>query len=124
MSNWRRWVRPGLAATIVLTLLAWLFGSGAVERDLAARVADGLAADGQDWATVEVSGRSVRIGGTAPSPELQERAVALAAAVDGVRAAANVSGLLPVASPYVWSARRDGQVVTLAGNVPSEATRH
>ena len=124
MSNWRRWVRPGLAATIILTVLAWLFGSGAVERDIAARVADGLAADGQDWATVAVAGRSVWIGGTAPSPELQERAVALVSAVDGVRTATNVSDLLAVAAPYVWSARREGQVVTLAGNVPSEAARN
>ena len=124
MSNWRRWVRPGLAATVVLALLAFFIRSGAVERDLAARVADGLAADGQDWAAVTVSGRIVRIGGTAPSPELQERAVAVASAVRGVRAAANTSDLLAVASPYVWSAKRTGQVVTLSGNVPSEATRN
>ena len=124
MSNWRRWVRPGLAATVVLTLLAFFVRSGAVERDLAGRVAERLAADGQDWATVEVAGRNVRIGGTAPSPELQDRAVEVASAVDGVRTAANASGLLAVASPYVWSARKAGKVVTLSGNVPSEATRN
>ena len=124
MSNWRRWVRPGLAATVVLTLLAFFVRSGAVERDLAGRVAERLAADGQDWATVDVAGRNVRIGGTAPSPELQDRAVEVASAVDGVRTAANASGLLAVASPYVWSARKAGKVVTLSGNVPSEATRN
>ncbi|KAB2866870.1 MAG: BON domain-containing protein, partial [Bauldia sp.] len=90
----------------------------------AGRVAERLAADGQDWATVEVAGRNVRIGGTAPSPELQDRAVEVASAVDGVRTAANASGLLAVASPYVWSARKAGKVVTLSGNVPSEATRN
>ncbi len=124
MSNWRRWVRPGLAATIVLAVLAVVLRTGAVERDLAAKVSERLLAGGYDWATVTVSGRSVEIGGVAPTPEVQEEALATSAAVGGVASVTNNSGLLPVASPYEWSARRSGRKVTLLGSVPSEATRN
>ena len=124
MSNWRRWVRPGLAATIVLAFFAVLLRSGAVERDIAARVSDRLNADGFDWARVMVFGRGVEIDGVAPTPELQKEAVASASAVAGVASVVNRSGLLPVASPYVWSAKRTGRTVTLDGNVPSEANRN
>ncbi len=124
MSNWRRWVRPGLATTVALALLAVLLRAGAVESDLTARVSDRLSADGYDWASAKVSGRSVEIDGVAPTPELQSEAMAAAASVSGVAAVVNKSGLLPVASPYVWSARRSGRTVTLRGHFPSEATRN
>lgn len=124
MSNWRRWVRPGLAATILLAVLAVLLRTGAVERELAARVSGRLVADGYDWATVEVSGRNVVIGGVAPTPEVQEEALLASAAIGGVASVTNESGLLPIASPYEWSARRLGRKVTLLGSVPSEATRN
>jgi len=124
MSNWRRWVRPGLAATIVLAFFAVLLRSGAVERDISARVAERLNADGFDWAHIVVSGRGVEIDGVAPAPELQKEAVASAAAVPGVASVVDRSGLLPVASPYVWSARRTGSTVRLGGSVPSEANRN
>ncbi len=43
--------------------------------------------------------------------------------VVGVRAVADASALLPLASPFVWSARRDGRSVALSGSVPSEGAR-
>lgn len=124
MSNWRRWVRPGLAATAVLVLLAVFLRTGGLERDLGARVGDRLSADGYDWARVVVSGRDVEIGGIAPTPELRDEAGAAAERVDGVASVVNKAGLLPIASPYVWSAQREEQVVELAGYVPSEASRN
>ena len=51
-------------------------------------------------------------------------AVAAAADVPGVLGVDNGSDLLPVSSPYVWTAKRAGKVVTLSGNVPSESTRN
>ena len=99
MGNWRRWIRPGLAATIVLALLAFFVRSGAVERDLAGRVEARLAADGQSWATVEVSGRDVTVKGTAPATESQRMAVQSARGVAGVRAVADASDLRPISTP-------------------------
>lgn len=124
MSNWRRWVRPGLAATIVLALLAVVLRTGGVEQDLTARVSQRLSADGYDWARPAISGRGVEIGGIAPTPEAQAEAVAAVSLVSGVASVVDKSGLLPVASPYVWSARRTGQTLALGGSVPSEATRN
>jgi outer membrane protein OmpA-like peptidoglycan-associated protein/osmotically-inducible protein OsmY len=121
--NWQRWIRPGLVLTFLVALVAVLLRHGAVESDVSARVREALATDGQSWATVSASARDVAIGGTAPAPEAQRRAVAVAAAVDGVRAVSDASGLLPIISPFVWSARRQGNGIALTGSVPSEGSR-
>ncbi|MCP4384527.1 MAG: BON domain-containing protein, partial [Hyphomicrobiales bacterium] len=120
----RRWVRPGLAATIVLGLLAVLLRTGDVEIDLGTRVVSRLSADGYDWARVVVSGRNIELTGTAPTPELRDEAAIAAEGVDGVASVVNKAGLLPVASPYVWSAHRSPQLIELSGYVPSEASRN
>lgn len=124
MSMWRRWVWPGFAATLLLAVAAVLVRSGAVERDLASRVAKGLAGAGQDWATVAISGRRVEIGGTAPTEEAQRLAVEAAAAVSGAGSVADRSQLLALASPYAWSAERSGRKVRISGSVPSEGARN
>ena len=109
MSNWRRWVWPGLASTIVLSALAVAFRSGGMERDLAARISAELSAAGQDWVVLDVSGRSVAIGGTAPSEEARRLAVEAAATVAGAGPVDDRTELLAVASPYGWSAERLGR---------------
>jgi outer membrane protein OmpA-like peptidoglycan-associated protein/osmotically-inducible protein OsmY len=124
MANWRRWLRSGLVATVVLALLAFFVRSGAIERELTTGVAERLVAQGQDWAAISVSGRDVVLSGTAPSTEAVESAVALAANVPGVRGVTDETTLLAIASPYVWTAERAGRLVTLSGNVPSEAARN
>ena len=124
MSNWRRWVLPGLASTLVLAVVATALQSGNVERELAARVAADLAAAGQGWADVSVSGRGVVISGIAPSEESQRIAMTTAAAVNGTGGVTDRSALLEVASPYVWSASRLGRKVSLSGFVPSEGARN
>ncbi len=121
--NWQRWIRPGLVVTVLVALVALYVRTGAIEQDLAARVTAELAADGQGWAQVSVSARDVRLEGVAPSSDSQERAVRDAARVAGVRSVADASGLLPLASPYVWTARRDGSAVVLSGSVPSDGAR-
>ncbi len=124
MANWRKWIRVGLLSTILIALAAFVVSSGDVERDLAARIGERLTAEGQNWAGVAVTGRDATIAGTAPSPESVASALAAAADVAGVRAVVDRTALLPSASPYLWSARRVGRVVTLAGDVPSEAMRN
>ena len=99
MSNWRRWVRPGLAATTILILIAVFLRTGEIEGDLGSRVGARLAADGYDWAQVTVSGRDVTLLGTAPTPELRDEAASAAKGVVGVASVANQAGLLPIASP-------------------------
>lgn len=124
MSNWRRWVWPGLATTLVLALLATAIRSGDVERDLAARVSAEMVSAGQDWVVVAVSGRGVEIGGVAPSEEAQKLALNVATEVAGTGSISDRSELLAVVSPYIWSASRLGRKVSLAGHVPSEGARN
>ncbi|MEO8669141.1 MAG: OmpA family protein [Bauldia sp.] len=123
MLKWRRWIRPALAATFVLTAIAVFVETGSLERDLVARVKSELAADGQGWASVDVSGRTVTIGGTAPSIESQEVASRSAAAVTGVRSVTDRSNLLSLASPFIWTAEKSGATIKITGSVPSEAIR-
>ena len=121
--NWQRWVRPGLVATVLVALVAVLVRSGSIGRDLADAVNTDLAAQGQAWATADASARDITIRGTAPTPESQQTAVRLAQSVAGVHSVTDRTGLLPIASPYAWNARRSGRKVTLAGSVPSEGFR-
>lgn len=121
--NWQRWIRPGLVVTAIIAIFAVVMEAGTIERDLGTRVAARLAAEGQGWASVEASARDLTIRGTAPSTESQALAVRLAAEVRGVRAVGDDSELLPLALPYVWSARWDGQSIVLAGAVPSQGLR-
>lgn len=124
MPNWLRWIRPGLVATLLLAAIAVVLRSGSVERDIAGRVNAKLSADGLSWAAAEASGRNVTLHGVAPSTESQEAAIRSAAATAGVRSVADASDLLALATPYVWTAKKDGRTVTLTGSVPSEAFRN
>jgi outer membrane protein OmpA-like peptidoglycan-associated protein/osmotically-inducible protein OsmY len=124
MPNWLRWIRPGLIVTFLVAVVAVLVSSGALERRIAARVDAKLSAEGLGWATAEVSGRDVTLVGTAPSTESQQSALRSAAAASGVRSVADRSDLLVLASPYIWTAKKEGRSVTLTGSVPSEAFRN
>ena len=121
--NWQRWIRPGLVVSFFIAVLAVSFRSGIVERNLADRTMYRLGSDGHDWAQVEFSGRGASIVGTAPSIEAQSSAVRSVRQVAGVGAVVNASDLLSIASPYVWSVRKVGSVITLTGFVPSEGFR-
>jgi outer membrane protein OmpA-like peptidoglycan-associated protein/osmotically-inducible protein OsmY len=121
--NWQRWIRPGLIVTFIMAGLALALRDGSVERDIGGRVTAELAAQGLAWASADVSARDVTLHGMAPSVEAQQQAVVVASKVRGVRAVADASDLLPIVSPYVWSAKRDGRSVTLTGAVPSEGSR-
>lgn len=121
--NWKRWIQPGLVLSFLLAAAAVFASIGSIQQDLGQRVTAELVADGDTWATAEVSFRDVTIRGRAPSVDSQQAAVRVAARVPGVRGAADGSELLPIASPFVWSARREGQVIWISGSVPSEGSR-
>src|SRR5947207_13893569 len=100
MTSWRRWLRLGFALTIAIALVAFIFRIGPVERDLATRVGERLAAEGQSWASVTATGRDIAIIGTAPSPESAQAALAAAEDVVGVRPVTDRRDLRPSSSPH------------------------
>jgi hypothetical protein len=114
----RNWVLPGVATTTVLTALATWFGAGAVEHDLTSRTSAALIGNGQRWATVEADGRDLTMRGTAPDENAQAAAAQVAAAVPGVRTVDNRSVLPPLAEPFTFRAIRNGDGITLSGDVP------
>ncbi len=109
--------------TILVALIAVIVRSGSIGHELADAVNADLSAKGQAWATADASARDITVRGTAPTPESQQAALRLAATVPGVHSVTDRTSLLPIASPYVWNARRAGRKVTLAGSVPSEGAR-
>lgn len=123
MAKWRKWIRPGLITTFAFAVLAILIRSNLLEEELAGRVAERLANDGHGWAEVDMSGRSVILNGVSPSTEAQAAAVLSARRVEGVISVSDASELLPLASPYIWSVKKAGSVLTLSGSVPSEGFR-
>jgi len=118
----KNWFWPGVTTTALLTALAVWFGSGAVERDLASRTSAALAAD-YPWASVDLTGRDLTLKGMAPDEDAQAGAVKLAAAVPGVHSVDNQAVLPPVADPFVFSAVKTDDGVTLSGNVPPGPAR-
>ncbi|MGL4287573.1 MAG: hypothetical protein ACRCVA_14595, partial [Phreatobacter sp.] len=99
-----------------------------IERDLGHRATDAIAAagptvDGKPWATVAMAGRDATISGEAPAIDALTGAARTADDTFGVRRAAIPQGLLPAANPFGWSARRDGQTMTLSGQVAPDGSR-
>ncbi|BCP53135.1 hypothetical protein K32_17520 [Kaistia sp. 32K] len=123
MSAWRLCLIPGLVIVTILTLLALFMTSGRVARDIGERVDAQLAIDGQPWATGKVSGRSVTVMGTSPTLLAQRLAVESAGRVWGVDRVVDGSGIIPLQSPYIWSATRTASGVAITGYAPSEEAR-
>ncbi|QCI63826.1 OmpA family protein [Phreatobacter stygius] len=123
--------RAWLSGLLPLALLAggslW-WKQADIERDLGNRAAGAIAAagptvDGKPWAAVSMAGRDATITGEAPATDAQASAARVADAIFGVRRAAMPTGLLPAANPFGWSARRDGQTMTLSGQVAPDGSR-
>lgn len=123
MKAWRLWLVPGLVLVTVLTVLALVMTSGQVERDIGSRVDEQLALDGQPWASAKISGRSVTVMGTSPTLLAQRLAVESAGRVWGVGRVADGSGIIPLQSPYTWSATRSADGIVISGFVPTEEAR-
>ena len=116
MFDWKRWIWPGVIATVFLTVLALWFRTGAIESDLAAKIAH--AHGNGHWASVTIDGRDVTLSGTAPDADMQAEAVRLARQALGVRHVADRTGLARLADPYRFSAVKTAQGVTLSGHFP------
>lgn len=122
MCNWRRWVWPGIIATVVLTALAMFFHSSSIEQDLTAKATTDLQAE-HPWASVALDGRDLTVEGIAPSEAAAAAAGATALAAYDVRVVADATTLPPVASPYPFKAIKGADGITLTGNYPSDDAR-
>jgi outer membrane protein OmpA-like peptidoglycan-associated protein len=104
-----------------------LFLGEAIERDVGRRaVAVAAAAAGEAPGarpvTAQIDGRDVTIGGEALSADGAARAIARLRAEFGVRRALGGLSQVVAQKPYSWSSTRQGEVLTLSGFVPDEAT--
>ena len=129
-----------LLGAIILLFVGLVYGLVTAEpriSDMQSNITADLAAEGYEWANVEMAGNEARISGTAPS--LAEQQAAIKIAKDAycseckqkhrwhtVADQTNVVEMaaLPTQSPYSFSAIKspDGRV-TLNGYVPSEDIR-
>lgn len=123
MSALRLSLVPGLVLVSVLTLWALASTAANIASDIGERVDHQLAADGQPWASAKTSGRSVTVMGTSPTLVAQRLAVESAARVWGVGRVVDGSGVIPLQTPYTWSAFREGDDVRITGHVPSEEAK-
>ncbi|KRE17470.1 hypothetical protein ASE63_13550 [Bosea sp. Root381] len=116
-----------------LVPLALLWGAGnlflgpAIELDVGRRAVEAAAAvageaPGARPIVAQVEGRDVAISGEALSADGATRAVARLRAEFGVRRALGGLSQVVAQKPYSWSASREGNVVTLGGFVPDDAT--
>lgn len=116
----------GLVPLAVLWAAGNVLQSEAIRRDVEARAlaAGSLAgaAPGARGVSAKVSGRDVYLDGEAVSADGASKALAQLQGEFGVRRV--LGGLTQVIAqkPYSWSAARQGDLVTLAGFVPDEAT--
>ncbi|WP_186420771.1 OmpA family protein [Bosea sp. CS1GBMeth4] len=116
----------GLVPLAALWVAATILNSEPVRRDIEARaLAAGAAAGsaaGARGLSVRVSGRDVYLDGEAVTADGASKALAQLQSEFGVRRV--LGGLTQVIAqkPYSWSATRRGDLVTLSGFVPDEAT--
>jgi outer membrane protein OmpA-like peptidoglycan-associated protein/osmotically-inducible protein OsmY len=107
-------------------LLLWVIGlflmTGPIQSDLTSKARDRLTAE-FPWAKAEFSGRDATLTGVSPTAEAQAAASDRADNTFGVRLVNNSTSLLAEAKPWIWSAERAGQKVTLGGFVANEAAR-
>ncbi len=122
MCDWRRWIWPGIIATLVLCVLAVFVRQQHIETELSALAGAALAPT-HSWAAIELDGRDLTLTGLAPSEAAQADAVKIARATYDVRVVNNKTSLIDTVEPYVFSAIKAPQGVTLSGHVPDEAAR-
>ncbi|HMN72792.1 MAG TPA: OmpA family protein [Rhodoblastus sp.] len=108
---------------MLLFLVAIALKPHEIREDLTERATTAVATVGLAGNAVSVAGRDVTLRGMAFSPEDQNRAVAVADAVDGVRLVTNGVDIPAEAKPFAFSAARDGDAIVLTGSVPDPESR-
>lgn len=126
MAQPARWLW-GLAPLALLWGIANLTLDESIQSDVARRATAAVSAlapgaPGAKPVSARVSGRDVSISGEVLSTDGAGRALAGLRAEFGVRRASGELTQVVAQKPYGWSASRAGDVVTLGGFVPDEAT--
>lgn len=116
-----KWFWPGVTWTAALTALALWFGADRVETDIAARTGEALAP--YTWAGFDVDGRDVTLKGIAPNPENQSAAKIALEQVRGIREITDLTGVLPLVSPYLLQIKKNADGIVLSGSVPDNDVR-
>jgi OOP family OmpA-OmpF porin len=116
------------AGGLALAGLAWVVGASwetpRVEADLTQRGAQALGAKWLDKPGLTVSGRDASLSGAAFTAVSAEAAAEAVQNVWGVRLVNDdATTLIPPASPYFWSAKREGAKLSLAGDAPDPDAR-
>lgn len=117
------WLLPTGGTAALLTAVGWFVSFGPIAEDVTRRAADRLKAEGQPWAKIVADGRDLTLTGVAPDEAALRLATESADRVFGVRVVDAKVTVVPLADPYLFSAARDGDRVTLTGSVPSEEAR-
>ncbi|WP_439574628.1 OmpA family protein [Phreatobacter sp.] len=123
----RRWLWGLLPMALAAGGSLW-WKQADIEADLASRAQQAISrsstVDGKPWAEIVVRGRDVVIAGTGPSGEALGAAEDTAEAQSGVRRAdARPAALLRQVETFGWSARREGNALTLSGHVAPDGSR-
>ncbi len=116
----------GSCLIVLPLLIVWLVANFVmterVEADLAAR-ADAAVGSILDKPSVTVAGRDAILTGVAFSAQGSENALNAVLATPGVRLVDAVIPVVPVAKPYRFRGKRDGDRLVLSGNVPHPGVR-
>jgi OOP family OmpA-OmpF porin len=112
----------------LLLLIIWVVTdfvmTGRVENDLSARAAAAITAGPVlDKPSVTVAGRDATLAGTAFNTRDDRDAVDAADNTNGIRLVNDQIATVPLARPYTFDARRDGDNLVLSGHVPLPAMR-
>jgi OmpA-OmpF porin, OOP family len=114
----------GLALLLIIWAVTNFVMTDRVEADLATRTAGAIAAGPVlDKPSVTVAGRDATLAGTAFTTQGDRDAVNAADHTTGIRLVNDTIATVPLAKPYLFGARREGDRLVLTGNVPLPAAR-
>jgi len=106
----------------IIWVVANLVMTGHVESQLAARAGTAVGT-AIEQPSLRIAGRDATLGGVAYTAQGAEAAVNAVRETPGVRLVESAITLVPVARPYGFESRRDGDLLILSGNVPDPAVR-
>ncbi len=118
----KRWLW-GLLPLALLWLVAGFLRHDSIQTDLTTRSVNEALKANAPWASAVFDGRDATVTGISPTTAGQKAAEEAVASVFGVRKIEDRTTLLAEAKPYIWSAAREANKLTLGGFVPDEATR-
>jgi OmpA-OmpF porin, OOP family len=118
----RRWLW-GLLPLALLWIAAGFLRHDSIQTDLTTRSINEALKAKAPWASATFDGRDATVSGVSPSPAVQKAAEDTVNSVFGVRRVDNKTTVMAEAKPYLWSAAREGNKVTLGGFAPDEAIK-